>query len=358
MKKLLFSYVIVVFLASSIAAQNGLPKLENEDSWSMVVLPDPQSYSKFELNQPIFELMTRWIKLNKEKLNIELVLCEGDLVEHNNIHVGDGVNGDQNSVQQWTAVRKAFAVLDTVVPYVLCTGNHDYGSKSAENRYCQLNSYFPPNKIPETRKILKGMMPNFSGEPTLENAWYEFVSPHGLKYLIVSLEFNARDTIVEQARDLIARPEYAEHRGIILTHSYMKPMSEGNALIEKEGYPLKDVNHGKALWEKLIEPSTNLEMLFCGHIGGTQNFTQNVGYRNDKNKAGKEVHQMVFNAQTAGGGWHGNGGDGWLRILEFMPDKKTVVVKTFSPYFAFSPTSIHQAWRNETYDNFRFELSE
>ena len=27
---------------------------------------------------------------------------------------------------------------------------------------------------------------------------------------------------------------------------------------------------------------------------------------------------MMFNAQTEGGGWHGNGGDGWLRIMEFM----------------------------------------
>lgn len=31
---------------------------------------------------------------------------------------------------------------------------------------------------------------------------------------------------------------------------------------------------------------------------------------------------MMFNAQTADGQWFGNGGDGWLRIMEFMPDGK------------------------------------
>ena len=40
---------------------------------------------------------------------------------------------------------------------------------------------------------------------------------------------------------------------------------------------------------------------------------------------------MMFNAQTADKQWFGNGGDGWLRIMEFMPDGKTIKIKTFSP---------------------------
>lgn len=358
MKKLALSLLIFCCLFyTKINAQSGHPKLENKKSWTMIVLPDPQTYSKFEQNQPIFSLMTRWIKHYKEKLNIELVLCEGDLVEQNNISIGDGVNGDQNSYQQWTAVREAFSVLDTIVPYILCTGNHDYGSKSAENRYSQLNSYFIPNQMKSTNSILKGMMPNFSGEKTLENAYYEFVSPHNTKFLIVSLEFNPRDTIVKQVKEIISRKKYKNHKGIILTHSYMKALAKNNDLIEKEGYKLKDVSHGKKLWKKLIAPSKNIEMVFCGHIGGTGGFTQNVGYRKEKNIAQKDVHQMVFNAQTHGGGWHGNGGDGWLRILEFLPDKKTVIIKTYSPLFGLSPSTIDKSWRNESYDNFTIKLS-
>ena len=358
MRKLLFILVISFFSHQAINAQSGQPKLENNDSWTMVVLPDPQTYIKFEQNQPVFSLMTRWIKLNKEKLNIELVLCEGDLVEQNNIHEGDGVNGDQNSYQQWTAVREAFSVLDTVVPYILCTGNHDYGNKSAENRYSQLNSFFPPGKIKSTSSILAGMMPNFSGEETLENAYYEFVSPHNTRYLILSLEFNPRDTIVQQAKEIVTRKKYENYKGIVLTHSYMRAMSDNNVLIEKDGYKLNDVTRGKKLWESLIAPSENIEMVFCGHVAGTGGFQQNVGYRNDENAGQKAVHQMMFNAQADGGGWHGNGGDGWLRILEFLPDQQTVIVKTFSPFFAFSPSTIEKSWRNEPYDSFKIKLSD
>ena len=65
---------------------------------------------------------------------------------------------------------------------------------------------------------------------------------------------------------------------------------------------------------------------------------------------------MMFNAQREGGGWNGNGGDGWLRILEFLPDGKTVQVKTFSPLFALSPATQHLAWRTESYDQFSFDL--
>lgn len=357
MRRLLLIAAITLFCYNGLLAQKGQAELVNKKSWSMVILPDPQSYSKFELNQPVFSLMTRWIKKNKEKLNIELVLCEGDLVEHNNISVEDGVNGDQNSYQQWNSVRESFSVLDTVVPYILCAGNHDYGKKSAENRYSQLNSYFPVNKLTATKSILAGMMPNYSGEETLENAYYEFVSPHGVKYLILSLEFNPRKTIVKQAKKIVSKEKYKNHRAIILTHSYMEAMSKNNELIKKEGYKLKDVTHGKELWKQLIKPSSNIEMVFCGHIGGIGGFTQNVGYRKENNAAGNPVHQMVFNAQTDGGGWHGNGGDGWLRILEFLPDKKTVIIRTFSPLFAFSPSTIDKAWRNESYDSFKIKLS-
>ena len=73
-----------------------------------------------------------------------------------------------------------------------------------------------------------------------------------------------------------------------------------------------------------------------------------MGSRNDKNAKDKPVHQMLFNAQA----------DGWIRILEFLPDKKTVIVKTFSPLFAISPITINKAWRTEAYDQFRFELAE
>lgn len=358
MRKVISLLLFISILATSLKAQPNAPQLENGDSWTMIVLPDPQSYIKFEQNQPIFSLITRWIKLNKEKLNIELVLCEGDLVEQNNIPNGDGTNGNQNSTQQWTAVREAFSILDTVLPYILCTGNHDYGFKSAENRQSQFGEYFKAQDMVATNQLLAGTMPNAFGEKTLENAYYEFLSPHGVTFLIMSLEFAPRDTIVKQASAIISRKKYINHKGIILTHSYMKSTVDKNILIKHDPYKLKDATRGKELWEKLIAPSSNIEMVFCGHFAGVKNIKQGVGYRKELNAGQKNVHQMLFNAQTEGGGWNGNGGDGWIRILEFLPDKKTVIIKTFSPYFAYSPSTIDKAWRKKSYDNFNLELAD
>ena len=62
-----------------------LPERSDENSFSMVVLPDPQSYIKYAANQPLFELQTAWIINSMERLNTKCVLCTGDLVEQNDI---------------------------------------------------------------------------------------------------------------------------------------------------------------------------------------------------------------------------------------------------------------------------------
>ena len=65
---------------------------------------------------------------------------------------------------------------------------------------------------------------------------------------------------------------------------------------------------------------------------------------------------MMFNSQTNDGQWHGNGGDCWLRILEFKPDGRTISVRTFSPLFAISHITSEQAWRTASYDQFDFTI--
>ena len=35
--------------------------LEDSNSFSIIMIPDPQSYVKFEANQPLFKLQTAWV---------------------------------------------------------------------------------------------------------------------------------------------------------------------------------------------------------------------------------------------------------------------------------------------------------
>jgi hypothetical protein len=126
-----------------------------------------------------------------------------------------------------------------------------------------------------------------------------------------------------------------------VTWLYWEPYRENDMIKKSPRIKLPAANNGKQMWEKLVKPSSNIEMVLSGHFSGE-------GYRKDKNDKGKTVHQIMFDAQSMGGGGRiGNGGDGWLRILEFFPDNKTVKVRTFSPLFGISPTSQPNAWKND-----------
>ncbi|RQP15813.1 metallophosphoesterase [Parapedobacter defluvii] len=329
------------------------PTLSNPGSWSLVLLPDPQSYVKFERNQGILELMTGWVSEQIEPLNIGMVLCTGDLVEHNDWLNPNGTQANQPGKKQWEAVAGAFSRLDGKVPYIAATGNHDYGVKSIEYRRTNYNHYFPVDKNPLSQRLLRDVGIDNDGYPSLTNATYEFMSPHGRKFLFMVLEFAPRDTVLRWALEIVNQEKYADYTVVLLTHSFL---NAGGEHIVKEGYPITDGNYGAAVWEKLVKPSKNIQLVFSGHIGKPDDILGHIGFRTDTNAAGKRVQQMVFNAQALGGGWHGNGGDGWLRYLEFLPDGKTVNVRTFSPLFAISPSTRQHAWRTAEYDQFTFEL--
>lgn len=350
MKKVLLALMLLSVL--SVTAQTrkvAKPALSNPESFSFIVLPDPQTYIKFDTNQPLFDLMTAWTDANLEKLSIKAVLCTGDLVEQNENIVPDNINGNQTSIQQWEAVSKAFAKLDNKVPYIISGGNHDYGYTRAENRRSYFPEYFPVERNAAWKKSLVSVCKNAFGAPTLENAAFAFDEPNWGKILIITIEFAPRNEVLEWAKNLAADKKYENHKVFVLTHSYL---NADGTVIEKEGYEVSPANYGKAIWEKLLYPSKNIRMLICGHACVIGDFQANVGQRTDKNVAGKNVFQMMFNAQTAGGGWNGNGGDGWLRIMEFLPDGKTIKVKTYSPLFGISPTTEKYAWRTEKWDEF------
>ena len=59
------------------------PALENPKSWTMVVVPDIQTYIKQIENQGILDMMLAWIVRRRAEMNIQQVLFTGDLVYYN-----------------------------------------------------------------------------------------------------------------------------------------------------------------------------------------------------------------------------------------------------------------------------------
>ncbi len=318
-------------------------QLPEDFAWSMAIIPDPQSYSKFARNQPAMRLLNAWIVNHLKSEKIALTLCTGDLVEQNGIEAGDGVSGDQSSIQQWEFISDAMRMLDGKIPYVVVPGNHDYGIRSAENRESKLDQFFPVDGNARSMGTLIDCAPNAFGKKTLENAAYEFVAPGGVRYLILALEFAPRNEVLDWALEFARRPQYIDHVGIVLTHSYLDSNSkrvqwEGGYKIQTEG-----TNAGEGIWQKLVQPARNIRFVICGHIAAPDNFEKSVGYRYDMNAAGLPVHQILFDTQALGGGWNGNGGDGWIQLLHFSADGKTIGVKSISTLFDFSPTTRYLA---------------
>ena len=341
------------------------PALEEEGSFSMIMVPDPQSYVKFAANQPLFDLQTAWITQNIKRLNIKAALFTGDMVEQNNKLISaplpNDYNGDQTSRQQWEAVSRALSRLDHHLPYIACQGNHDLGYIAAEYRYSMMPDYIYPERNMVFEKTLVSTGPNYEGVHTMENAAFEFHNEAWGDLLIISFEFAPRDEALDWARQLIESKRFQNHRVIILTHSFLD--TKGNRIVE-EGYKLTPRNWAQAVWEKLIYPSKNIQMVLCGHTGdapkirGTEevDYHMTCAHRVDKAADGHNVVQMMFNSQNGDGNWNGNGGDCWLRILEFKPDGKTIGVRTFSPLFALSRRTQHLAWRTAEYDQYSIVL--
>lgn len=343
--------------AAKAPARYKAPALENKQSWTMVVVPDVQGYTKLRRNYGILEIMNSWIVENREKLNIQQVLFTGDLTNRNDLQVVELGRNDLMSDEQWKAFSRAAERLDGEVPYILCTGNHDYGKNSAENRNSFFNKYFPTDRNPLTRRQLVACNSNAFGITTMENAAYEFTAPHpdNRKFLVISLQFAPTDDDLKWAKKIADLPRFENHIGIVLTHSYLAWTGKR---IEKEKYALSKAggNAGEDIFKKLVYPAKNIRMVVCGHIASPDKWEKGISFSMDKNASGKSVAQMAFNTQAIGGGWHGSGGDGWLRLLEFMPDKKTIKARTFSPFFSLSPSTRHLAWKHDSLSEFTFVL--
>lgn len=369
MKKI-FSILLMIkvcFIFQHVSAQEAYkkPTLDHQDSWSLIMLPDPQNYVKWGRNQPILDLMMAWIEENIDTLNVKMVMCVGDLVEQNDI-INKGEDGNQSAQRQWEVIAHSFAKLNGKVPYITATGNHDYSIDRAGKRSSRFNEFFKIDNNWMNGKIITQNSTNEAGEPTLENSAYEMKSLNGKDYLFLTVEFAPRDTVISWAKTIADMEQYKNHRIVLMTHAYLnnkdertsgkpkwfvyEPYAIHNRIQKSPTIELPYANNGQQIWEKLIQPATNIEMVLCGHISGE-------GYRSDKNKAGKKVHQMLFDAQSMGGGHrNGNGGDGWLRMLEFYPDNKTVKVRTFSPFFAASPTTQPFAWKKDSRNEFVMEF--
>ena len=284
-----------------------------EGSFMIVALPDTQVYAmRPRLNQH-FHNQTKWIAENAERLNIKFVVHEGDITNN-------------NTPEQWEVAQTAMQRLEGKVPYALAPGNHDYGKNgSSADRGTLLNDYFSVKQQEE--------QPGFGGvmeEGRVENSFHTFEAG-GQKYLVLALEWGPRDEAIAWADKVVA--EHPDHRVILVTHAYMyydDTRYDWKAKGDKQTWNPHNyaqaklpggVNDGQELWDKLVKKHPGFIMTLNGHV-----LEDGAGRISTPGDAGNMVHQMMANYQN-----RAEGGEGYMRLLEFLPDGKTVKVRSFSP---------------------------
>ncbi len=267
-------------------------------AFSIAVVGDIQALSRYKPDN--LHYIYDYILENKDSKNIKFVAGLGDIT-------------DTDATAEWEAAVPQIKRLDGILPYTFVRGNHDSVRK--------INWYFDTEDYIDT----------FDGfcKDKIQNSWFEF-SVGDLRYLVLTLDYGAKDEILEWANEII--DAYPDHNVIITTHSYLHPDGTTNDAIDKETQPCAPpsanvgYNDGIDFWNKLINKHDNVTMVLCGHetLGDDLVVTQTV------TDNGNVVTQMLCDPQTSDPRYFNDGGAGIVTMLYFSEDGKTVQVEHYS----------------------------
>ena len=253
-----------------------------EDSFTIVALPDTQMYVLNGAHPEIFDSQTQWAARNADALNIVFVTHEGDITETYDPAPVDA---------EWVDANESMSLLDGFVPYGVLPGNHDTISK--------LNEYFPYTRY-EDEYWYGGHYPSTGNENN-----YELFSAGGDDYIILHLEDVPNANVISWAGGVL--DHYTNRKAIITTHSYINAGANF-------------VGGGQDIWNNLIDDRGNVHFVLCGHVDDER-------YNGRTANDGHTVHELLADYQGVSG--HG---DGYLRIMEFVPSANSVNVYTYSPW--------------------------
>jgi hypothetical protein len=283
---------------------------------TVILLPDTQYYTSTFAGLDIFAKQTRWILQQTAPRRIAAVLHVGDLIDYGDVKTDVGQDG------QWQMASSAMRLLDGVVPYVLCSGNHDETSE----RQGLMGKYFNLSSMP----WLQGAI-----APDRVSDSYAVVSVGPQRWLLLSLEFSPRDAALTWADGVLKA--HADLPAMIVTHAYLYPDSTrydyatygASQLFYPQLYgftPDQGMNDGEQIWRKLVVPNPNVRLVFSGHVNALG------AHLTSTRPDGSRVHQVLSDFQWLNTNTpEDRGGDGYLEIMEFDYLQKQIRVQTYSP---------------------------
>lgn len=280
--------------------------------FTVIGLPDTQNYSEFY--PEIFRAQTEWIVGARHDYDIEYVAHYGDVVNH-----GDRLN-------EWANSRVAMQTLDdSGIPYGVVAGNHDITpAGSAGTPY--IPQYYRDNYGPqhfEGRDWYRGASPNGMSN-------YQVVTAGGREFLMLNLQCDTPTEDLVWAQGVLNRNK--DKAVMLTTHRYLQDAEDytgGVPLVASGRYPdiwygVEDTYadggiHSDEFFDSFVRRNTNIFMVNCGHFHEEYRQTST-------NIEGNVVHEVLADYQD-----DPNGGDGWLRIMQFDTAQDRIDVQTYSP---------------------------
>jgi hypothetical protein len=309
--------ILLIFFQSLI----NLSFLNNDDFFSIILLPDTQHYTS-TYPEIIYKQMN-WIVENKNPLNIQYV-----------IHLGDITNN--NKEYAWEVADSSFKILeDAGISYSIVYGDNDM-KNSSKNYYDGirhtklLNRYFPVSRFDKPGSWWRG---GFFDPEKIDN-YYCLAEYKNYKFLIMNLEIAPRSAVLNWADKIIA--QYSSRKVILVTHDYLD--RNGNRLDDLKTFGLdgKDENgklkgnNAEAVFKKLVKKNSNIILVLCGHKEGT--FEKEVKIKLSKDsKETRKVFEILSDFQDERlKGTDEKSGKGLLRVLKLYPEKNEISISTVS----------------------------
>ena len=267
--------------------------------FTVVALPDTQCYTGTRSGgkPEMFTAQTEWILSNRVSRNIAYVALEGDISND-----GSGV------ITQWRNATNALYRLEDParsglpegIPYGVAVGNHDaYNGGTAK-----FNQFFGTNHF-AGHSYYGG---NYS---TNNDSHYDLFSAGGRDFVVLSLTMAAGSDPALLGWANAVLHSNVNRRAIVVTHSLLNPAPWPT--------PASWTREGPAIFQALTN-NPNLFLMLCGHRHGEGRRYEPVG-------TNRHVDVVLADYQS-----YPNGGDGFLRLLEFSPSNNVIRVRTFSPW--------------------------
>ena len=291
-------------------------------SFQVVLIPDAQ-YAVEETNggsHAQFTAQMNYICDNKVANNIVAAIGLGDIT--NNATIAEYV---------FASGASGYGIVDACnVPYVPTIGNHDYNTVATRTS-TNFNTYFGPSTATGLQSSYQA---SYGGSNT--NFWLKFTIGN-LELGIITLEVYPRTAVINWAKDIVATNPNVWF--IVSTHANVREngsldSSAPGATFSPTDYFTEDTtgvtyNDGLSLWNSFTSRYPNIIAVVSAHF--ITNCTTDTSplcsaYRVDKGVYGNSVAQIYSNYQEDGAG-----GNGYLKILQFVPTTGTINVSTYSP---------------------------